>query len=187
MASGIPLRLLPCNVDLGIVARVEGLHSRARPPDPPRYDELEREGLIAPGDHQYRWFSDDEQHLARWLDARGTRVVSVERREGRRERTPDAVLPTARETVEFKRSTPTATAVARSIRSGRGQSRRVLVDIRGPKADVGVAVAGMNRAVRLYGLWLDEVVVVVTDDWSVGWWHGRDPRPERRVQGGLRR
>lgn len=143
--------------------------------------------LIAPASDPYRWFSDDERRLAEWIQDRGASVRSVERREGQRERTPDAVLTPASKTVEFKKSVCSTTAIVREVRSGRKQSRRIAIDARGRGADKGVATPALAGAIKLYGLWIDEVVVVTSDDCSLGWWYGRDPRAERRLQGGRRR
>jgi hypothetical protein len=173
-SEGIRRRLLPYDVDAGSALRIGATHSADRPPNPPTYDQLTADGLVAPVDDPDRWFSEEEKHLAEWLRSRGVVVLSVQRRMGQRERTPDAVLGEGAATVELKHVVASVTAIVRAVRLGRGQSRRVVVDIRGPRADVGLALVAIRRAVRFYGSWLDEIVVVVNDDRSVGWTHGRD-------------
>lgn len=174
MIDATPRRLLPFDVDLGVVRTVGATASRDRPPSPPTYVELVEAGLVAPGNDPDLSFNSAERSLAEWLRQRGLKVLSVQRRLGTYERTPDAALPEHQATVELKRATTSLTAMVRSVRLGRGQSRRVLIDSRGQGGDVGWALTSIATAVRYYGAHLDEIVVVLSDDQSVGWWHGRD-------------
>ncbi len=87
-------------------------------------------------------------------------------------------MPEHEATVELKRTAATVTAIVRAIRLGRGQSRRVAVDVRGQHADGLLAMSAIATGVRFYGSHLDEIIVVVSDGQSVGWWHGRDTGAE---------
>ncbi len=173
-----PPRLLPFDVDFGQARIIGDEASSDRPPNPPRYAELLDAGLIAPVDDPDRSFEGKETATAVWLRQSGLVVLSIKRRTGNRERTPDAALPEHEATVELKRTVASVTAIVRAIRLGRGQSRRVAVDIRGQGAEAALAMTGIATAVRFYGEHLDEIIVVVSDDQSVGWWHGRDAGSE---------
>lgn len=58
------------------------------------------------------------------------------------------------------------------IRGGRWQSRRVMVDVRGTATTAVTAQAALRSALIRYQADLDEVIIVVSDDLSVGWTHG---------------
>ncbi|MEP6816374.1 MAG: hypothetical protein ABI873_12570 [Marmoricola sp.] len=141
-------------------------------PVPPSYDELANAGLVAPEDDADRWFSPEEQLTAAWLRDRGLGVRSVQRREGRYLKTPDAAAPEFAVTIEAKRAVATNNAIVQRIRSARWQARHVVVDLRGSGASRGLAESAMRAALRMYGTQLDEVILIVADDLGVGWSHG---------------
>lgn len=172
-------RVLPYDIDFRMARPLGATHSPERPPNPPSHAELIELGLVAPRDDPDRWFNSQEKQLADWLRRRGIGLLSVRRRMGEHERTPDAVITNEPVTVELKYCpVASVTGIVRAVRLGRGQSRRVVVDVRGPRADPALALAAIGRALRYYGFWLDEIVVVVTEGQSIGWWHGRNARSE---------
>ncbi|MCW2758070.1 MAG: hypothetical protein JWO46_1816, partial [Nocardioidaceae bacterium] len=90
-----------------------------------------------------------------------------------RRRTPDLVLDQHAVTAEAKRlDEATANAVTQNIRSARGQSARVVIDGRQAGLDEATATRGLNRALRLYGLQLREVVILLGDGRAIGWGRG---------------
>lgn len=142
--------------DLSLVADALRDASDRRPLDLPRLRELlaplaARDGFkkndgdallvrlmqiagIAPIGDPDKWFSEVERSSAAWLRHRGLDVLSVQRREGNLLKTPDAVAVTQPVTIELKSATGTLNSIVQRIRSGRWQSRRVMVDIRGTGA-----------------------------------------------------
>jgi hypothetical protein len=97
---------------------------------------------------------------AQWLRSRGLNVLSVLEREGNEDRTPDAVIVGVPVTLEAKSTVATVNSIAQQIRSGRRQSRRVVVDGQQANAQLDVAQAGLATALRKYGQHLDEVVTI---------------------------
>ncbi len=171
-ATAAPSRVLPFDVDHVFEGVLGGLGRPDRPPAPPAYSELEAEGLIAPDEAPYRWFSPEEAYTAEWLRGREFPVLSVQRREGQYLKTPDAVAVRVVVTIETKTADCSANAIAQRIRAGRKQARRVVLDLRGAGATLDDARGGLNLALGRYGLHLDEVLLVLADDLAVGWFHG---------------
>lgn len=172
-------RLLPFDHDYRHIGEVGDLHNPAHPPNPPTFTELREAGLIAPVDDPDRYFSVAELATATWLRAHNLDVVSVNTRSGIRARTPDAVIAGVPATLETKGAVGTVNSIAQRIRSGRGQSRRVVVDLRDSDANLALARIGLEIAVRRYGSWVDEVLVIVpvgSGSVGVGWWYGRNLR-----------
>lgn len=129
--------------------------------------DLEREGLVGPG-----WdnFSADERAIASWLRVHGLEVVSVRASRIDRRNTPDAVFGGRDETVEFKTlARASVTAVARNIREGRSQSRRLVIDGRRAGLQKRDAIAGLAQALRRHTADLDEVVVLLRDASALHW------------------
>ncbi len=170
--TAAPSRVLPFDVDHVYEGLLGGLERPDRPPAPPTYEELEDEGLIAPADDPYRWFSPEERSAAEWLRDRQCPVLSVRRRDGQHRKTPDAVAVHVAITIETKTADSSTNANAQRIREGRRQARRVMLDLRGTAASLDEARAGLNLALGRYGQHLDEILIVLADDLSVGWSHG---------------
>lgn len=171
-------RLLPYDVDFGQARTIGSEASASRPPNPPSFADLAEAGLFAPEGDPDRSFNTNEKSFADWMRNRGLKVLSIQRRVGIYERTPDAALIDHEVTVELKRTTASLTAIVKGIRMGRGQSRRVAIDVRGQACDAALALTAIARAVRFYGEHLEEIIVVVEDGQSVGWWRGRDTGSE---------
>ncbi|RNL66251.1 hypothetical protein EFK50_01090 [Nocardioides marmoriginsengisoli] len=137
------------------------------------YADLEQRGLLA-GDDPYEYFDEGEQSVVDWLARRGvSNVRSV--RQVQDIRTPDSVLDGVAVTVEIKtlKSVGTETAIYNAIRSARGQSKRIIIDGRRQGVEPGAAARGIRKALGVYGEELVEVIVILGDRTSVGWWHGR--------------
>lgn len=164
-----PRQVLPRDLAVETPWSLEGgdIEKRATPPT---YDEI-ADG-IAPADDPDKWFSDVERGSAGWLRRRGVDVRSVQRREGYLLKTPDAVAVTVPVTVEIKRATGTLNSIVQRVRDGRWQSRRVMVDVRGTGTTPATVEVAVRTALIRYQRDLDEVVIVVSDDLSVGWAHG---------------
>ena len=47
-----------------------------------------------------------------------------------------------------------------------------MVDLRGTGTTREAAAAGLAAALDMYGMHLDEVVIIVTDNLAIGWAHG---------------
>lgn len=164
--------MLPFDVTVTPRAPLGDVFKVGKTPQPPSYEELDNAGLIAPPENADRWFSHEEQLTATWLRDRGVTVRSVQRREGRYLKTPDAVAPEFAVTIETKRAIATINAIVQRIRGARWQARHVIVDLRGSGASRGLAETALEAALRMYGNHLDEVVLITSDDLGVGWTHG---------------
>lgn len=164
-----PLRLLPYDVAVATPWAFD-TPGATRQPTPPSYEEIA--GHIAPLAAPDKWFSPAELSAATWLRSRGLEVCSIERREGHLQRTPEAAVAIRQTTVELKCATGSVNSIVQRIRAGRWQSRRVVVDVRSTGTTLATAEAGVHRALIRYQGDLDEVVVLVSDDLSVGWSHG---------------
>lgn len=164
-----PWRLLPRDVTVDTPWSLEGgdVESRA---EPPTFEEIA--AGIAPAGDPDKWFSTVERSSAAWLRGRGLDVLSVQRREGNLLKTPDAVIVTPPATIEIKSATGTLNSIVQRVRSGRWQSRRVMVDVRGTGTTPATAESAVRAALIRYQRDLDEVIIVVSDDLSVGWSHG---------------
>ena len=139
-------------------------------PMPPPYDEVAH-GIASDADPD-RWYSAAERATAAWLRNRDVDVRSVERREGHRLKTPDAVAVTAPITIEIKGAVGSVNSIVQRIRQARWQARHVVVDVRGTGTTRELAEDALRRALIKYQDDLDEVIVIVTDELSVGWSHG---------------
>ena len=170
--AAVPFRVLPFDVDHVFEGVPGGLERSDRPPAPPTYAELEAAGLIAPADDPDRWFSPAEASTAAWLRGRDCPTLSVRRLEGRYRKTPDAVAAHVAVTIETKTADSTANAITQRVREGRKQARRVVIDLRNQGSHLDDARAGLDLALRRYGLHLDETLLVLADDLAVGWFHG---------------
>ncbi len=164
-----PLRLLPYDVAVATPWALEA-PGATKQPTPPSYEEVA--DRIAPSTDPDKWFSPIELRTANWLRSRGLDVRSIERREGHLQRTPDAAAAIHRATVELKSASGSVNSIVQRIRDGRWQSRHVVVDIRGTGATLTTAEAGIHHALIRYQRDLEDLVVLVTDDLSVGWSHG---------------
>jgi hypothetical protein len=167
-----PLRVLPYDVAITPRAGIGNVLKRRQELSPPSVEALRAEGLVADEHDPDRWFSADERLTVAWLRGRGVDVVSVQRREGRHLKTPDAVAPSAGVTLEIKHPVATSNAIVQRVRVGRKQSRRIVIDLRGSGADRDLAEIALGSAIRMYGDHLDEVVLIVNDDLALGWTHG---------------
>lgn len=179
MPSGPDLRwqrLLPFDHDFLYRGELGDLKDPDNPPNPPSYQDLRDAGVIAPEGDPDRYFDADEQLAATWLRSRGLDVLSVDRRTGNAERTPDAVISGLPATLETKTAVATENAIQARVRSGRGQSRRIVIDARAADAGLWIAQAGLDTALRHYGQQLDEVSVILGDGTSLAWWCARKPR-----------
>lgn len=128
--------------------------------------------MIAPDDDPDRWFSPQELVTATWLRSRGLDVRSVEVRRLQGLKTPDAVAAAHPITIETKTAIGTLNSILKRIRTARWQARHVVLDLRGTGTTREAATAGLAAALDMYGEQLDEVVVIVTDNLSIGWTHG---------------
>lgn len=164
-----PQRLLPCDVLVPTPGSV-GSVGFDRQPAPPTYAEIA--DRIAPGDDPDRWFSSAERASATWLRSRGFGVRSVKRREGHLLKTPDAAAVEVSIAIEIKSAIGSVNSIVQRIREARWQARHVVVDVRDTGTTRTTAEDALRRALVKYQDDLDEVVIVVTDDLSVGWNHG---------------
>lgn len=139
-------------------------------PVPPRYTDIA--DLIAPAEDPNRWFSPEELSTAEWLRGRGLDVASVERRTGHLLKTPDAVAVGHPITIELKRAVGTANSIVQRLRNARWQARHVVIDLRDTGTTLDLAGSALSSALRMYGDHLDEVVLILSNDLSVGWHHG---------------
>lgn len=167
-----PLHVLPYDVAITPRAGIGNVLKGRHQPSPPSVEVLRAQGLVAGQHEPDRWFSAEERLTAGWLRGRGLEVVSVQRREGRHLKTPDAVVPSAEVTIEIKHPVATSNAIVQRVRVGRKQSRRIVIDLRGSGAYRDLAEVALSSAVRMYGDDLDEVVLIVNDDLALGWTHG---------------
>lgn len=167
--AAAPLRLLPYDVTVATPWAFDA-PGASKQPTPPLYEEIANH--IAPVADPDKWFSPVELSTANWLRRRGLEVRSIERRAGHLQRTPDAAAAIHRTTVELKSASGSVNSIVQRIRDGRWQSRRVVVDVRGTSTTPATAETGVHRALIRYQGDLDEVVVLVTDDLSVGWSNG---------------
>lgn len=87
-------------------------------------------------------------------------------------KTPDAVAVTVPVTIEIKGAIGSVNSIVQRIREGRWQARHVVVDVRGTGTTRATGEDALRRALIKYQADLDEVVIIVTDDLSVGWNHG---------------
>jgi len=99
----------------------------------------------------------------------------VDRRPGHHQRTPDAVIEAVPVTLETKTAVATENAILAGIRTGRHQSRRIVVDARIGDLQQTIARAGLGHALRQYGRHLDEIVIILGDDSGLGWWSAGEP------------
>lgn len=140
---------------------------------PPTVAELKAVSLIASTDDPYQYFTEDERVTATWLAARGlVGIRSVRERDRPGEPTPDAVFDHGAGvvTLELKSpEAPTSEAVYRGIRHGRVQSRMIVIDGRRIGTPIDLAASGLRRAVRIYGVNVDQVIVVTADESAIGW------------------
>lgn len=164
-----PRHVLPCDLTVETPWSLEGgdIERRATPPS---YEEIANG--IAPADDPDRWFSEIERSSAAWLRGRGVDVRSVQRREGHLLKTPDAAAVAMQVTLEIKGASGSLNSIVQRIRDGRWQSRRVMVDVRGTGTDAAAAEAALRTALIRYQRELDEAIIVVSEDVSVGWTHG---------------
>ena len=168
-SGSTPQRLLPCDVVVSTPGSI-GRIGFDRRPTPPSYNDIV--SGIAPADDPDKWFSASERSMAAWLRSRGLAVRSVQRREGRLLKTPDAVAVAAPIAIEIKGAIGSVNSIVQRIREGRWQARHVVVDVRGTDATRATAETALHRALIKYKEDLDEVAVLVTDNLSVGWFHG---------------
>lgn len=171
------LRLLPFDLDYRHIGQLGDMKDPNNPPNPPTYVDLVTAGVIAPEADPDLFFDADEVRTAEWLRLRGLHVLSVDRRGGHAERTPDAVIAGLPATLETKTSIASENAILTQVRSGRGQSRRIVVDARKGNIDVGTAQAGLAHALRQYGRQIDEVAIILGNGTGLAWWGAREPRP----------
>ncbi len=75
-------------------------------------------------------------------------------------------------TIEIKTAVGSPNSIIQRIRTARWQARHVVVDLRGTGTTREAAAAGLAAALDMYGMHLDEVVIIVTDNLAIGWAHG---------------
>lgn len=154
------------------------------------YGDLVSAGAVAPESDPYLYFDQDkkrrrkparpEESIAKWLDANGVQVRSVN--EGATDiqgRVPDAVIDSTKVTVEMKTIDPVtqersnAGAVERrvsaTIRDAGEQSPYVVIDARNVSARPSQIEAGMRSAIHHRGNSLKQVIVVLDGDQHVEW------------------
>lgn len=165
-------RVLPYDTPVMPRSKLGSAVAMERPPTPPTYEEIAREGLIAPADDPDRWFSPAERMTATWLRHRDLDVRSVRVRMRDGLKTPDAVAVRIPITIETKTAVGSLNSIVQRIRAARAQARHVVVDLRGTGTTRAAAEAGLAAALDMYGEQLDEVAIIVTDNLAVGWSHG---------------
>lgn len=161
--------LLPVDVSVA-TPRPLAATAHDKPPTPPGYGEVV-DG-VAPENDPDKWFTMAERATAEWLRNRGVDVRSVERREGHLLKTPDAIAGSAPITVEFKGAIGSVNSIVQRIRQGRWQARHVVVDVRNTGTTRATAEDAVRRALVKYQADLDEVIIIVANDLSVGWTRG---------------
>lgn len=125
----------------------------------------------APQDDPDKHFSPKEKAVADWLrEAGASTVVSVDRSDHKRHPDSIAEFQTSRGAVEFKiLEAPTAVAVTRGIRSGRGQARIVVIDGTRSGLKRADAETGLRAAISRYGYDLDQVIIRLDDGGVLVW------------------
>lgn len=138
-------RVLPFDVGFGVAARVGATRDRleARPDHsrPVRHGSVGwAVGQGCPTDGS----APSRSGLRNGCCNRGVGLLSVRRRLGENEQTPDAILADQPVTIELKCPVASVTAMVRAARLARGQSRRVVIEIQGPRADAALALAAIG-------------------------------------------
>ena len=164
--------VLPFDVAVGPRSVLSGSVVKGPPPTPPTYGDVLAEDLVAPEYDPDRWFLPSELPAVTWLRSRGLDVRSVRCRTGQALKTPDAVAPDHHVTIEIKTAVGSPNSIIQRIRTARWQARHVMVDLRGTGTTREAAAAGLAAALDMYGMHLDEVVIIVTDNLAIGWVHG---------------
>ncbi|MFE1401438.1 hypothetical protein ACFW53_26185 [Nocardiopsis dassonvillei] len=151
----------------------EGLLPRpdqTKPPtgraNPRSFEDIASEGLVGP---EWKHFSDKEVRVAEYLREHGIEVESIKESTVDGVRTPEAVISGTGETVEFKvLESDTARSFERNIRNARGQSRRMVFDVRHLGTSQEDAVKRIGSGLFNYGGDLSEVVVI-GDGYTIVW------------------
>ncbi|WP_306367159.1 hypothetical protein [Nocardiopsis sp. CC223A] len=134
--------------------------------NPRPLEEITDEGLVGPG---WENFNDKEKEVAEFLREHGIETVSIKESTVDGVRTPEAAIAGTGETVEFKiLESDTARSFERNIRSARGQSRRMVFDVRHLGTSQEDAVKGLGKGLYNYGGDVSEVVVI-GDGYTIVW------------------
>lgn len=134
--------------------------------NPRLLEEITDEGLVGPG---WEHFNEKEKEVAEFLRTHGIETVSIKESTVDGVRTPEAAIAGTGETVEFKiLESDTARSFERNIRSARGQSRRMVFDVRHLGTSQEDAVKGLGKGLYNYGGDVSEIVVI-GDGYTIVW------------------